>query len=71
MRLIAVFNLPVILLALVVGAAAAPSGGSTAGTLPGPKSGLSPFAIVTLFFLLNSTIEGGEVIQIGKPHEGP
>ena len=51
MRLIAVFNLPVILLALVVGAAAAPSG-STNGDKASPKSGLSPFSPVTLFFRL-------------------
>ena len=49
MRLIAVFDLPVILLALVVGAAAAPSG-STNGGKPSPKSGLSPFSPDTLFF---------------------
>jgi hypothetical protein len=66
MRLIAVFNLPVILLALVVGAAAVPSG-SPSGDKPSPKSGLSPFAPVTLFWF-DSKIEGGQTIQIdGKP----
>ena len=54
MRLIAVLNLPVILLALVIGAAAAPAVGSTSGR-PDPASSLSlsPFAHLTLFFQLN------------------
>ena len=64
MRFIAVFNLPVILLALVVGTAAAPSGAE-----PASKSGLSPFAPVTLFSLFNSTIVVRPKVKTGeKPH---
>ena len=48
MRLIAVFNLPAILLALVVGAAAAP--GNAGGGNPFPDSGLFIFAPLTLVF---------------------
>ena len=64
MRFIAVFNLPVILLALVVGAAAAPSGAE-----PASKSGLSPLAPVTLFSLFISTIVVRPKVKTGeKPH---
>ena len=45
MRLLAIINLPVILLALVIGAAAAPSGAN-----PRPASGLFTFCFYTIFF---------------------
>jgi hypothetical protein len=61
MRLIAVFNIPFILLALVVGAAAAPSGNDPDHKEEGP----SLFFTAPLYtFLVNSTI-GGSIIHIG------
>lgn len=61
MRLIAVFNLPLILLALVVGAAAAPSGSDPDRKAEGPSL-LSTAPLYT--FLFNSMI-AGPIIHIG------
>lgn len=66
MRLLAVINLPVILLAFVVGATAAPGAqGSTGGDGSSPMEGLFSLLRLLHFLLFNSTIANGPKVEIG------